>query len=391
MSYIKRVMQNWRLSRIEEELDILHFQNIPVPPPETGEGGDPTGTQERKNLNRRSRVLEFTDVPLTPVADGKEPLYSSPSSLVQPADIMTSQQQPQHEQHSTKKDGEVAAKVITEKYDSLGKVKTAFVENNVFCQQQPQQAQTAAGGKQESTLMTGLEEVDEITEDDIGQVESFYKSLKTDVICCQGLANLYFGTLKGSATVDSWTLAHSGIPLLLLDTGEGHRKRRLHIILAERGTGFILWRDSIDHLTNYKSPHPNFHTLHLSTDHTKIVGLSFDDAFAAAEFQRTYHDLISDPEDDLLNVSRKKGKKRKELEKKLRSNRRHYKPPKKNDISQPCCFEHVTKLERCDRDRLVTLHSLVSPREGDRDIWHLKQQKNGHTSSQSGQLNSVAS
>jgi hypothetical protein len=63
------------------------------------------------------------------------------------------------------------------------------------------------------------------------------------------LANLYFG--KAIRQNDHWKFAMTGIPVLVLDTGIHHRDRKLHIVLAEKGTGFVLWRDKVDHLTEF--------------------------------------------------------------------------------------------------------------------------------------------
>lgn len=55
-----------------------------------------------------------------------------------------------------------------------------------------------------------------------------------------------------------WQLKFTGIPVVLLDTGatKSRTQRRIQLILAERGTGFTLWRDTIDNLSNYEV---NFH------------------------------------------------------------------------------------------------------------------------------------
>nr|KAG5693472.1 hypothetical protein BaRGS_006462 [Batillaria attramentaria] len=196
-----------------------------------------------------------------------------------------------------------------------------------------------------------------VTEHDVQQVEMFYKSHKSDVIVCHSLANLYFGSAVASSSTpslvtsqgsfpasgsESWDFVSTGIPLLVLDSGKHHRTRQLSIVLAEKGTGFVLWRDVVSHLTRYTCPHANFHTLRVSADNNKLAGLSFDDSKAAADFAATFQQMTSDPNDDLLMLS-KKGKKKK---KKEESKKVKYKPPKKTDISQPCCFQHVTKLER---------------------------------------------
>ncbi|ESO87184.1 hypothetical protein LOTGIDRAFT_97844, partial [Lottia gigantea] len=178
-----------------------------------------------------------------------------------------------------------------------------------------------------------------VQEQDLLQVEMFYRSHKTEVTVGKCLANLYFGSEKKVDNVEKWDFVNTGIPLLVLDTGEHHRHRRLTFILAEKGTGFTLWKDTIDHLTKYSSPSANFHTMHVSKDHSKLAGLSFDDTNAASEFYTFIQSIMENPDDELLALSKKKKKKKEKKEKKPK-----FKPPKRSDISQPCCFVHVTKL-----------------------------------------------
>lgn len=192
-----------------------------------------------------------------------------------------------------------------------------------------------------------------VTEEDLLQVDMFYRSHKTEIFVCQCLANLYFGKIKGNQ--DQWKFAMTGIPVLVLDTGDHHRKRKLQIVLAEKGTGFLLWKDDIDHLSTYKAEHPNFHTMSLSTDHTRLAGLSFDHAASASDFNTTIEKLTSNPDDELMSLSKTKHKRQKSEKKKAGK----YKAPKKTEISTPCCFVHVTKLERPAID-LTADHSIIS-------------------------------
>ena len=193
-----------------------------------------------------------------------------------------------------------------------------------------------------------------LTDQDILQVDMFYKSHKTDVTVCNCLANLYFGKAVGGK--DHWKFTTTGIPVFVLDSGDHHRKRKLQIFLAEKGTGFVLWKNTIDHLSNYQAPHDNFHTLHLAMDHTKLAGLSFDDAGAAKDFLEALIKISSDPDDDLFKISKSKKKKKSE-KKKIK-----YKSPKKAEISQPCCFVHVTKLETQKNNESLVDDSEVSSR-----------------------------
>lgn len=258
--------------------------------------------------------------------------------------------------HHRVKDG---IKRLTEKYDSIGNfipmtgrppsiasLKSAKEERERLASFGSNGSNSISQSPSRTSFAEG------ISEHDLLQVEMFYRSHKTDVHVCPSLANLYFGKVVGNK--DKWKFAMTGIPVLVLDTGKHQRDRKLHVILAEKGTGFVLWKDKVDQLTAYKAPHANFHTLHLSTDHTRLAGLSFDDKKAAAEFVKKYLEYTSDPDDELLKLS--KGKKKKVKTEKPKK----FKPPKKTEISQPCCFVHVTKLENSAMENLQNNKSVIS-------------------------------
>ncbi|KAL3882859.1 hypothetical protein ACJMK2_029163 [Sinanodonta woodiana] len=241
----------------------------------------------------------------------------------------------QHESEKQNGDAKEGLKIISEKYDSYGNLSSSSLSKS---------SSSISSPTRDSVFLfpdpTGSKFREGVTEQDLLQVEMFYKSHKSEVIVCGCLANLYFGSVKSSFSRDQWTFALTGIPYLLLDTGEHHRERKLQIGIAEKGTGFTLWKEVIDSLTSYRAPHDSFHTLHLSTDHTKLAGLSLDDAGSAAEFYSHLCKLTSDPDDILLKIGGGKKNKKDKVKKKK------YKAPQKNEISQPCCFVHVTKLEK---------------------------------------------
>ena len=260
----------------------------------------------------------------TPVQNGGVPLP-----------IPTIQTDTDNGEMSEKDKAKEGIRVINEKYDSIGNL-------NISPQRSPMVSPTADMAPLSLTDILMSQKFREgVLEQDLLQVDTFYRGHKTEVHVCNCLANMYVGNVKTlQSTDEQWNFMATGIPLLLLDTGEHHRTRKLFIILAEKGTGFTLWRDVIDNLSNYKTPNPNFHTMHTSKDHTKLAGLSFDEADKAREFYSFLEKLTSDPTDDLLKIGKTKKKKSvKEKKKKL-------KLPKKTEISQPCCFVHVTKLER---------------------------------------------
>ncbi|RWS12612.1 uncharacterized protein B4U79_07862 [Dinothrombium tinctorium] len=198
---------------------------------------------------------------------------------------------------------------------------------------------------------------------ELSQVECFFRSHKTFVYVCRCMANLYFtktdivnGGRTSSPRSHEWELTRTGIPVIVFDKGEtkSRSKRQLQICLAERGTGFILWKDIIDNLTDYKSLHPCFHTLYLSCDHRKMAGLSFDDADAAEMFLQNIETITSDPLNIALSIP-KKGLKKEKSKSKASTHRQ----PRKCDISTPCFFQHITSVDLSDFGRLHSLSTLV--------------------------------
>ncbi|KAL8606807.1 hypothetical protein ACOMHN_049636 [Nucella lapillus] len=200
---------------------------------------------------------------------------------------------------------------------------------------------------------------DGVTDQDVQQVEMFYRSQKSEVTVCRCLANLYLGSaasksssasiptpMNGSVSSskysDLWEFVTTGIPLVVQDSREHRRNQQVMMVLAEKGTGFVLWKDAVTSASHYSCPDSNFHTLGLSTDAKKLVGLSFDDSKAAAEFGACLTRLICQMDDDSGTLTRK-GKRKKRQDSQRKAKR---KQPKKTDISQPCCFQHITKLER---------------------------------------------
>ncbi|XP_011314735.1 uncharacterized protein MESR3 [Fopius arisanus] len=195
--------------------------------------------------------------------------------------------------------------------------------------------------------------LDPVTQPEREQLEAFFRGLKSQVYVCESLANLYLGS--ASQAQGNWELRFTGIPIVVLDLGEtrSRSKRQIQILLAERGTCFTLWRETIDNLSSYKVSGPAFHTMCLSSDHTRLAGLSFDNAKAANDLWQHIERLVSCPENISLSVPGKNKKKSKKPPPKK------FVPPAKSNISQPCQFQHMTSVDAADRSRYFSLQTLV--------------------------------
>ena len=156
-----------------------------------------------------------------------------------------------------------------------------------------------------------------------------------------------------SSESNSWELKYTGIPALVVDSGNTRSRgqRQVQLVLAEKGTSFMLWRDLVDSLSSYSAPDPSFHTMHLSTDRRQRVGLSFDDVEAARAFQTQLTALCTEGDAVAATPAQRKKKKKDRSAK-----------PRKEDISQPCCFQHVNSVSLRDMDRFYTLQSLIGSR-----------------------------
>ncbi|XP_003740902.1 uncharacterized protein LOC100901154 [Galendromus occidentalis] len=199
-----------------------------------------------------------------------------------------------------------------------------------------------------------------LTDFEVDQIEHCYRSQKTSVYVARCLANLYFTRADQRGNPVAWELSSCGVPVLILDRGESKARstRQLQIILAEKGTGFALWRDKIDNLSQYKCPgeEASFQTMYLSYDHREMIGFSFDLEGAAQDFFETVSDLCADPKNISLSMPK--------LSKKKSSKSKKSKTPEKrrvvkSEISTPICFQHVTSVDVMDREKLNSLSSLV--------------------------------
>jgi len=191
----------------------------------------------------------------------------------------------------------------------------------------------------------------EITENERQQIESFFSGLGTEIYISSSLANLYEGVKK-----KDWRLKYTGIPVLMYDKGSAKSRSspRVTFVLAERGTCFALWKDPIDNLSNYKVSGPAFHTMCLSTEHSKIIGFSFDSNEAATEFWQSVERLTSNPENIALSAPGRKRKTKPPKPKPL---------PPKSQISLPCQFSHVTNVSAEDTPRYHSFQVFMKNRE----------------------------
>lgn len=226
-----------------------------------------------------------------------------------------------------------------------------------------------------------------LSEFDLDKIEMFYRSHKTFVFVGQCAAGLYLtqaelvdGGRSSRPAIHGWKFLCAGVPVLIFNKGDtrSRDKRQIEICLAERGTGFRLWHDVIDNLSNYSAVHSSFHTMYLSADHRQMAGLSFDNQQASLDFYRKVESIVSNPLNISLTGPKKKGDDKFRLFRRARSKsvgrseQRHSdclsepacarrKTPTKQDISRPCLFQHVTSVNLHNCDQFPSTHTPLPP------------------------------
>lgn len=253
-----------------------------------------------------------------------------------------------------------AASTIKAKYDTLNKLNSQNADDTDKSSANSDVGRTG-DELADSLQQTRIKNADEptvspsgkLSDQEMSQIEVFYGSHRTDVYVCGCECLVYACPVdQPVASVDAQP-KHIAVPLLMLDTGDSQcrRERRLHLVFAERGTAFMLWRDRVDNLSNYQAFCPDYHAMFFSTDHKKLVGIRFSDADAAETFHRTVGRLTSDISDPALSVNGNTRKKKP---------RKKSEPlPKKAEISQPVGFQHLTSLDASDLHKYETLRDKV--------------------------------
>ena len=202
-----------------------------------------------------------------------------------------------------------------------------------------------------------------LSADDILKVESSYRSMGTQVFACRCLCDLYITTTDRLAKLEDWTLFQHGLPVWLLNSGANpKRQARLSLILAEFGSGFPIWQDTISGHSDVKQARAQHITFRLS-DQVTLAVLRFHDQSASKEFfsyyrlirnDQRYQHLFSLNPSHSYNRSSSCGSI-------LRQRRKTHKNINKSSISNPCQFQHITCLQVKDRVRLISLDQCLLP------------------------------
>lgn len=208
-----------------------------------------------------------------------------------------------------------------------------------------------------------------LTERDVYRIEVFYRGQEAEVYVCRCLADVFVGALtKPSEETYHWVQMHTGVPVLLLNTGSGVKPRELVLLVAQRDTALPLWQDKINHLSGYHETSPGVHTMKVSGSLSKAIQLRMIDEGAAKAFLDRFSEITSNPDDELWKISGggaeqnqvKDGRRQKKVKAVVSSRggrrKRHV---TKADISQPCNSTQLTKVDIKDHNFRAAFGDLL--------------------------------
>ena len=172
--------------------------------------------------------------------------------------------------------------------------------------------------------------VGRIKDTDIFKIKLCLSSLTNTVILCPMVSWLYTQT---SADQETWTFLKRGVPGLVLIHDMQRRVSAAQICLADPNTGFAVWRENLHKTSNYRASQKNFHTFQMfSGGAGAMAGIKFPSNESATSFIK---DVLSNlPEETSTEVTQASTKERFRFGRKL----------KKNEISSPCMFTHVSSI-----------------------------------------------
>ena len=195
------------------------------------------------------------------------------------------------------------------------------------------------------------------------KVESSFRSIGTNVYACRCLCDLYITTSERLAKLEDWILFQHGLPVWVLNCGTNPKRQScLSLIIAEYGSGFPIWQNTINGHSDVKQVRESHVTFRLS-DKVTFAVLCFNDLTASKEFFAHYVSIRNDHRYKHLFSNGHNGSSSCGLI--LNNKTKSQRHINKSSISNPCQFQHITRLQVKDYVRLSLLNQCLMPHHTD--------------------------
>ena len=208
-----------------------------------------------------------------------------------------------------------------------------------------------------------------IARTDRARIELFYRSLDAVIYVCSSLADLFVGAVATTSANDDgsggchWVHTHTGVPVWVMNSGAGTRRRELTVVLAERETGYPLWSDKINYLSNFRQLDDGggVQVLRVSGSLSRMVRLDVFRRRSADEFHSRFLQLTADSNDDLWKISEMENAGARRRRRRKDNAGKKQNRMSKSTISQPCNVVHVTRIDVRDANFRAAFSDLLPP------------------------------
>ena len=180
------------------------------------------------------------------------------------------------------------------------------------------------------------------TNEEIFKIKLSLSSLKNSVIVCPTTAILY---TQSPTDTETWMYLTKGVPVLILKKSMTGCLVSVQLGFSSRESGFLIWKDELTKSSEYTAVQENFHTFKLTSKDNRttlkdngMAGIRFPCDQNAKDFHDSVQnnvlgirnpEVYTEPVLDEGKFEKQNAKKKTKL--------------RKEDISRPCMFNHVTK------------------------------------------------
>jgi len=172
-----------------------------------------------------------------------------------------------------------------------------------------------------------------ITDHQMMKIKLGLSSLTNSVVVCPMVATLY---TQPANDAETWSYCKRGVPGIICIFDLDKEIIAAQIVIADPDSGFALWRDALTQSSNYKASQRNFHTFQLISGNS-MAGIRFPTDETANIFLQNVlcnipKPVIKRPESPI------------QLKQNFKKNKFSIRRLRKDEISSPCMFTHVTSV-----------------------------------------------
>lgn len=201
-----------------------------------------------------------------------------------------------------------------------------------------------------------------LTDLERSRLSQFYKCMGSSIYVARSPAVVFRNKADATSKLQEWERLYVGVPVWVFNCGLFPGKpRKLQLIVAEKGSGFMLLDSTVDWRSDVQQPKSGFLTLHAKGQDT-IVALRFLSEIASLQFYENFLKISEDVSNiDIFEPAPQPGEKGggHVVSRATPSCRCVVQRISKKSISSPTEFKHINSLRGSNSSSFYSLRALV--------------------------------